>query len=278
MSPRYIYQVFASVTFLFLSMSTQVVGAPQSSTAASTQHMKFEDITVTYLEGEDAQLKVQRRGKTLLSLKEYRISIALLGYCQFVGDARPQPYLVVLTHGGGAHGPSTLRGFLLKPTFQKVFDVTVDGSIALVKEDPLTHFLVEMSDPAFLYWHSSYAFSAFVPLRLKPGATETGLEISTAHMPQFPQESVVLALAHRFKADETLWHDPEVYPGKVVEQVALLTYANKPALAERFLEEAWPHSHPGKAQFKKEFVELMDKNTYWQVLKRKGYMLPFTVK
>lgn len=99
-------------------------------------------------------------------------------------------------------------------------------------------------------------------------------------------ERTIRGLAQKISEDTELWKNAAeqssrstwsdgFYPGEVVQVVADLTYGNKAALAEEFLDLAWPKDAPLKDKFKKDFRELMVKNPYWIPLAKKGYKLPF---
>lgn len=293
-------KLFTTLSFFFLLTAALHASAPPSNTAITPSTKvtyQWLDYKITLEKGvapkkpnvdgmnieTTDRLTVTKGTKAVKELEKRTLTLDSLGYRQFQGDTEPRAYLVVGSHSGGAHCCSGITTFQLTPTFKEVFAFEGDGNVNTKSFAPEAKTYIEITDPAFLYWHGPYATSAFVTIPLEKGPQ--GLQVCQDCPRQHMDERAIRGLAEKISEDKQLWQNaarmsktdwPDgFYPGEVVQVVADLTYANKAALAEEFLDRAWPKDSPLKDKFKKDFRELMVKNPYWIPLGKKGYKLPF---
>lgn len=183
------------------------------------------------------------------------------------------PDVVISTSSGGAHccydlvvvelaadGPRTLLELAMK-----------DCHAEFVQRDADAALEIELCDATFAYWNTCFACSPMPDVVLDWDGNTWSL--GTSLMYQAPPDADALAekakniAAALFnpnapEAGPMLWNSPDLW-GVMLD----LIYTGHAGLAFDFLDQAWPSDRPGKADFRREFLEQLATSPFYDGLR-----------
>ena len=198
------------------------------------------------------ELVIRRTGKTLFTLKDYRIEIDtskklyFLGTNFAIGDPIAGveiPILVAVTDSGGAHCCSGVAIFEIGKKFRLIDKLDFgDSSFAFENMDGQSDLEITLGDDNFVYWNTGFADSPMpkVILKYRDGKYQTATDL----MKQLPLDREKLSERARIirRSDRWLKNDNARYDPELWKLMLDLIYSGNYRQAQTLLGWAWPPS------------------------------------
>lgn len=240
-----------------------------------TEETRFNTTTVSFYHIRDPEaiaanerVTVRSNGKTLIDREDsriYRIPYILVRKNLIDLNNDDVKLFLFNCFSGGAH--CCYRVYIV--------EIRPEGGVIVADIDSQNY--VSMSPPelaggeptivipdsSFSYWKTSYAESPKpnVYYRLQDGALRIDLDRMNATMTAAAADSlahesaVVVTTKHGLDPDPILW-----------SSMLDLIYAGHEPLAWVFLDRTWPSRAPGKEEFRKEFLQVLGADPFYQDL------------
>lgn len=180
-------------------------------------------------------------------------------------DGVPEVFLA--EHTGGAHCCSILHVFTESNPPRLLASVEgLDSDVEVIQPAEGRPAHLTLSDWTFAYWNASFAESPAPELSLvwNGVAFEPSADLSRTPVPSDSIDQLVTRLPPGYpdKAPTTKWPQPPLW-----RTMLDLMYAGHEALAWQVFERASIGHESQAADFKREFLEQLNKSPYWPALK-----------
>jgi hypothetical protein len=212
------------------------------------------------------RVTVTSNGKTLIDREDRAVSLSQpeRGRATLVDvDGDGVKECIIECYSGGAHCCYRVYIVELRPAGAVVVADIDAGNGMIADYNPAGGTLFDIPDGSFDYWKTSHAESPapIVHYRLKDGA----LRIALDRMEQAVPSTRADALAN--ESAVVAFESGQTQPSPILWRTMLeLIYSGHEPQAWVFFDRTWPSARPGKEAFRKEFLQVLATDPWYQDL------------